>query len=156
MERQGFVDERLAETALFEGLPTRTLRAVSSLTTTIDLAPGIVVTKEGRPGSQFVILLDGSVAVSACDRVVATRGAGDFVGEISLLGGCPQTATVFTTTPTTVAVVSKPDFWSMLGEVPNMVDVLRATMLDRLGEIHDAPVLFGRWPTRTSPTPDRA
>jgi CRP/FNR family transcriptional regulator, cyclic AMP receptor protein len=137
MQRQGFVDERLAEATLFKGLPNRTLCAVSALTTRIELAPGVVIAKEGRAGSQFVILLDGTVAVSACDRVVATRGAGDFLGEISLLGACAQTATVLTTTPATVAVVSKPDFWSMLGEVPSLVDVLRSTMLDRLGEIHD-------------------
>lgn len=138
MERHAIIDERLAETPLFKGLTKRQLRTVSSLMTHIDLEPGAVITKEGRPGGQFVLLLEGSVAVSAQDRVLTTRGAGDFLGEISLLTGCPQTATALATTPTAVAVVSKPDFWSLLGGLPAVGDDLRAVMLDRLGELHAA------------------
>ena len=136
MERHGTIDEQLAETELFRGLSARKLRTISSLMTRVDLVSGTVITKEGRPGSQFLVLLDGVVAIGACDRVIASRGPGDFLGEISLLGARVQTATALTTTPTTVAVFSKPDFWSMLSEVPAAGDVLRAAMTERLAEMH--------------------
>lgn len=139
MDRHGRIDEQLAEAALFKGLNARKLRTVTSLMTRIDVKPGTVLTKEGRPGSQFLVLLDGVVAVSACDRVVATRGAGDFLGEISLLGARVQTATACATTPVAAAVFSKPDFWSLVSEVPAACDTLRAAMTDRLAEVSALP-----------------
>ena len=135
MQRHGTIDQQLADVELFRGLPTKKLRAITSLTTRVDLPPGAVLTREGRPGAQFVILLEGTAAVSTCDRVIAMRGPGDFLGEISLLGARVQTATALTTTPVVAAVVSKPDFWSLLGEAPTVAESLRAAMTDRLSEI---------------------
>ena len=139
MERHGTIDEQLADAELFRGLSTRKLRTISSLMTRVDLASGTVITKEGRPGSQFLVLLDGVVAIGACDRVIATRGPGDFLGEISLLGARVQTATALATTPVTAAVFSKPDFWSLLGEVPAAGEVLRSAMSERLAEVAAMP-----------------
>lgn len=139
MDRYGRIDEQLAAAPLFRGLGARQLRSVTALTTRVEVAPGTVLTKEGRPGSQFTVLLDGDVAVSACDRVVATRGAGDFLGEISLLGARVQIATALATTAVTAAVFAKPDFWSMLGEVPAVADTLRGAMVERLAEISALP-----------------
>jgi CRP-like cAMP-binding protein len=136
MERHGRIDEQLAQVGLFHGLKAQQLSAITSLTTQVELVPGTVLTREGRPGSQFVILLEGAVAVSACNRVIATRGPGDFLGEISLLGACVRTATALATTRVLASVVSKPDFWSMLGEAPSVGDVLRATMAERLADVH--------------------
>ena len=139
MERHGTIDEQLADAELFRGLSTRKLRTISSLMTRVDLASGTVITKEGRPGSQFLVLLEGVVAIGACDRVIATRGPGDFLGEISLLGARVQTATALATTPVTAAVFSKPDFWSLLGEVPAAGEVLRSAMSERLAEVAAVP-----------------
>jgi len=139
MERHGTIDEQLADAELFHGLSPRQLRTISSLMTRVDLTSGTVITKEGRPGSQFLVLLEGVVAIGACDRVIATRGPGDFLGEISLLGARVQTATALATTPVTAAVFSKSDFWSMLGEIPETGDILRTTMYERLAEVAARP-----------------
>jgi CRP/FNR family transcriptional regulator, cyclic AMP receptor protein len=135
MDRHVYIDERLAETELFRGLPAKKLRAVTSLTTRVDRPVGSLITREGRRGAEFVILLDGTVAVSTCDRVIANRGAGDFLGEISLLASCTQTATALVTSPVVAAVVSKPDFWSLVHEVPRVGDILQATMVERLANV---------------------
>jgi CRP-like cAMP-binding protein len=140
MERHGRIDEQLADTDLFRGLRAGKLRQVTSLATRVDLSAGTVITKEGRPGSQFIVLLDGVVAVGACDRVIATRGPGDFLGEISLLGARVQTATTLATTPVVAAVFSKPDFWSLLGEVPEVGAILRSAMSGRLDELAKVPM----------------
>ena len=139
MERHGTIDEQLAGAGLFRGLSVRELRSITSLTTRVELAPGAVITRERRPGSQFLVLLDGIVAVSARDRVIATRGPGDFLGEISLLGARVQTATALATTPVVAAVFSKPDFWSLLGAVPRVDGSLRAAMAERLSEVAALP-----------------
>jgi CRP-like cAMP-binding protein len=139
MERHGRIDEQVAAAELFRGLRPSELRSVTQLTTRVALAPGSVLTKEGQAGSQFMILLEGTVAVSACDRVIAMRGPGDFLGEISLLGARTQTATALATTPVAVAVASRSEFWSLLSIAPAIGDRLRSTMTERLAEMQFAP-----------------
>lgn len=139
MRRHGYIDEQLADVDLFRGLGKPSLRAVTALTTRVDRGVGSVLTEQGRPGTELIVLLNGTVAVHMCDREVATRGPGEFLGEISLLRTGVQTATARVTTPVVAAVVSKPDFWSLLSAVPGMTDVLHATMARRLDEDHGAP-----------------
>jgi CRP-like cAMP-binding protein len=152
MDGHGRVDERVAAVSLFRGIRKKQLREISHLTTPIELAPGSVLTREGHPGAQFMILLEGTVAVSARDRVIAMRGPGDFLGEISLLGRRPQTATALATTPVVVAVASRAEFWSMLEAAPKIGDTLRATMTERLAEMHFEPLEVART-IQPAPTP---
>ena len=83
MNRHGWTDEHLAQVPLFQGLSRRQLRTVSSLATRLDLGSGTVLAKEGRPGSEFFILLHGEVDVRQGDRVLGTCGPGDYVGEMA-------------------------------------------------------------------------
>jgi CRP-like cAMP-binding protein len=98
MDRHVWIDERLAEVPLFEGLSKRQLRRISSLMTRIDRPAGQVLTREGEYGSEFFIVLEGEVEVRQADRVIATREPGDYVGEIALLDKRPRTASVVATT----------------------------------------------------------
>jgi CRP-like cAMP-binding protein len=139
MNRHGRIDEQVAAAELFQGLRTSELRTVTQLTTRIELPPGSMLTREGQIGAQFIVLLEGAVAVSACDRVIAMRGPGDFLGEISLLGGRRQTATALATTPVLVAVASKPEFWGIVAVAPSIADRLRATTAERLAEMEFSP-----------------
>jgi len=134
MKHSGRIDDDVAHVQLFSGLSKRQLRRVSSLGTRIVGEPGMVLTHEGRPGSEFIILLDGTVEVRSGDRVLATRGPGDVLGEIALLGARPRTATTVATTRVVIDVMSRREFWSLLHESPELSDQLHATMTDRLTE----------------------
>jgi CRP-like cAMP-binding protein len=134
MDRHEGIEEQFAQLELFRGLKRGVLRTMSSLITVIELPPGSVLTREGRPGSQFMIVLEGSVAVSACDRVIAMRGPGDFLGEISILATRTQTATALAITPVVLAVAARAEFWSMLA-VPPIAERVRGAMAQRLAEM---------------------
>jgi CRP-like cAMP-binding protein len=138
MNRNGCIDDHLAKVQLFRGLSKRQLRTVSHLGTRIDGEPGMVLTREGRPGSEFIIVLDGKVEVRGGDRVLATRGPGDYLGEIALLGTRPRTATAVAKTHVVIEVMSRREFSSLLLEAPELSDQLRATMTDRLTR-HEPP-----------------
>jgi CRP-like cAMP-binding protein len=133
MDRHGWADERLAQVPLFQGLSKRQLRLVSSLATRIELGPGTVLAKEGHPGSEFFILLHGEVEVREGDRVLGTRGPGEYVGEVALMDSRPRTADLVAKTPVVVEVMSSREFWSLLREVPALSDQIRATMTARQG-----------------------
>ena len=135
MNHSGWIDEDLEHVGLFSGLSKRQLRQVSNLGTMIPGESGMVVTREGEPGSEFMILLDGTVEVRGGDRVLATRGPGDYIGEIALLGARPRTATVVATTPLAIKVLSRGEFWTLLRELPALSNQLHAAMNDRLGEL---------------------
>jgi CRP/FNR family transcriptional regulator, cyclic AMP receptor protein len=135
MDRHVWIDERLAEVPLFEGLSKQQLRRISSLMTRIDRPAGQVLTREGEHGSEFFIVLEGEVEVRQADRVIATRQPGDYVGEIALLDKRPRTASVVATTPVSVEVLSRREFVSLLAEAPELSEQIMATMARRLAEL---------------------
>jgi len=49
--------------------------------------PGELLTRQGEPVGLLLYLADGIVKVEADDRLVAICGPGDYIGELSFLGG---------------------------------------------------------------------
>ena len=94
MDRHGWIDERLANVPLFANLDKKHLRQISSLATPIDVPEGKALTKEGDIGHEFIIVLEGEAEVKVGDDIVATRGPGDYFGEIALINDSPRTATL--------------------------------------------------------------
>jgi CRP/FNR family cyclic AMP-dependent transcriptional regulator len=135
MDRHAAIDEKLAAVPLFEGLSEKQLRRISALMTRLDLPEGKLLTREGQQGYEFVIVLEGEVEVRQGDRVVATRGPGDYVGEIALLDRRPRTATVVATTPVSVEVLSRREFMSLLAEAPELSEQILATVAQRLADL---------------------
>ena len=73
------------------------------------------------------MLLEGQAEVRRGRRKVNTLGAGDFFGEISLLSKRPATATVTTTVPGRVVVITSRDFSRLLRTSPEIqLKVLQA------------------------------
>jgi CRP-like cAMP-binding protein len=140
MHRSTRLADHPAKAQLFGELSKHQQRTISQLGTRCSGRPGTVLTREGHAGAEFIIVLEGTVEVRAGDQVLATRGPGDVLGEISLLGLQPRTATVVATTPVVFDVLSRSEFWTLLNEVPELADQLRATMNERLTVVDvDAP-----------------
>ena len=135
VDRHVWIDEHLAAVPLFEGLSKQQLRRISRLMTRLDWPAGKVLTREGEQGDEFVIVLEGEVEVRQGDRVVATRGPGEYVGEIALLDKRPRTATVVATTPVLVEVLSRREFMSLLAEAPELSEQILATVAQRLADL---------------------
>jgi CRP/FNR family cyclic AMP-dependent transcriptional regulator len=135
MDRHGWIDERLAEVPLFSGLDKKHLRQISSLATPIDVAEGKALTREGEVGHEFVIVLEGEAEVKIGEDVVATRGPGEYFGEIALVANRPRTATVVAKTPMKVEVIGRREFQTMLHDNPTIAAELLGVVGDRLAEL---------------------
>jgi len=135
MERHESIDRQLEAVPLFWGLSKKQLRRISSLMTRVDRPAGQVLTSEGKSGNEFFIVLEGEVEVRQGDRVIATRGPGDYLGEIALLDDRPRTATVVATTPVSVEVLSRREFMSLLAEAPELSEQIMATVAQRLADL---------------------
>jgi CRP/FNR family cyclic AMP-dependent transcriptional regulator len=119
--------ELIRKAPLFAGLAKRQLSEIASIADEIDLREGTVLTREGERGSEFFVLLEGDVDVRRKGRKLATRHAGDFLGEIALVSQIPRTATVTAITPLRVLVIRGREFQALLERMPEIaVKVLQA------------------------------
>ena len=112
------VDEVLRTVPLFSRCTDKELAELSGLVTTLTMPAGKVVVRQGQPGNEFIVIVDGSAIVSIDGQTVATLGPGDFFGEIALLDGGPRTATVTADSDLVAGVMSHQEFASLLMTVP--------------------------------------
>lgn len=93
--------------------------------------PGEVLFKEGMPGSSFYIVLSGLVEVyldKLDQKVVATRGEGEFFGEMSLLLDAPRSASVRAVEETLLFVVERSNLQPILQRHPELADHISAEL----------------------------
>ncbi len=128
-------EELLAQVPLFQDLSKKHLRQVSNLATRIDFAAGKVLAREGEPGREFIVILDGEVEIRRGDEVIATRSAGSFVGEIALLEHRPRTATVVATTAVSADVIGQREFNTLLADEPSIAEAIKAKSAERLRQL---------------------
>ena len=98
----------------------------------IDLHEGKEMTRQGAPGREFFVLLEGSADVTKDDRKVNTLGPGDFFGEIALVSHEPRTATVTATSPVRALVITDRSFRRLLDDAPRVQNKVMEAMAERL------------------------
>ena len=117
----------LGQVPLFERLTRKELGFIAAEGDEVDIAAGKVLTREGRPGDTFYVLLDGEAEVSIGGKRRRVLGTGDFFGEISMIDRGMATATVKTLVPSRMFVMSHAQFRDAIkGSDQLMVKVLLA------------------------------
>jgi CRP/FNR family transcriptional regulator, cyclic AMP receptor protein len=117
---------------LFSNCSKRDLSSVSGIADEIDLSAGKELTREGKPGREFFVLVDGTADVLKKNRKVATLKAGDFFGEIALVSNAPRTATVRASSPVRALVVTDRNFKRLLDEQPEIERKVLTALAERL------------------------
>jgi CRP/FNR family cyclic AMP-dependent transcriptional regulator len=125
--------ELLKKVPLFAGCSKGELRELALVADEIDLKEGRTLVREGQPGREFFVLVDGSVRVSRGGRKLADLGPGDWFGEIALLTNTPRTATVTATSPIRVLVVTDRSFRQLVERIPKIALKVLASVGERLG-----------------------
>ena len=128
--------ELLKRVPLFAGCSKAELREVALSTDEIDLRDGHILTREGRPGREFFILVEGTANVSQDGKAIAELKEGDWFGEIALLTHRPRTATVTATSPVRVLVLTDRAFRRVVETMPRIALKVLASVGQRLD--HDA------------------
>jgi len=124
--------ELLKKVPLFAGCSKAELRELALVADELDLKEGRTLVREGRPGREFFILLDGTVRVSRGGRKVNDLGAGDWFGEIALLTDIPRTATVTATSAIRVLVITDRSFRRVVERMPTIAIKVLETLGHRL------------------------
>jgi CRP-like cAMP-binding protein len=128
--------EKLSHVPLFAGCSKKELRVIATLVEEIDLREGKVLTKQGAPGREFFVLLDGTVDVVRDGKRLTTLGEGDFFGELALISNIPRTATVTATSPIQALVIFGRDFRRLLQEDTSIAMKVLGAMAERMPPAH--------------------
>ena len=105
---------------------------VAKIADEIDVPEGKELTQEGDRGREFFVLLEGSAVVRRGGRKVNVLGPGDFFGEIALVSRSPRTATVTTTQPSRLLVITDASFRTLLDHSPRIQLRVLEALADRL------------------------
>jgi CRP-like cAMP-binding protein len=123
----------LRDLELFADCAPAELAAVDSLATRLQLAPGRVLLREGAMDRQFMVLLDGEIGVSRHPGTpVAVLSTGDFVGEMALLTGKENSATVTALTPVEILVCNAGEFRALVDRAPSVREKVLAAAAKRI------------------------
>jgi CRP/FNR family cyclic AMP-dependent transcriptional regulator len=124
--------ELIRKVPLFSHLSRKQLAQVARVADEIDLPEGKEMTREGAPGREFFVILEGSADVRRRGRKVNSLKPGDFFGEIALVTSVPRTATVVATSPVRALVVTDREFRHLLEESPDIKTRVMQAMAARL------------------------
>src|SRR5262245_44341713 len=117
--------DRLAKLPLFGDLDHHDLSHIASWVDEKRFADGDVLIEEGGLPTDVYLIESGTVDVTHEERLIASLGPGDVVGEIALLDPQRRTATVTATSAVRAVALSVEDFASMDAEMPEITKQLR-------------------------------
>ena len=133
MLRKNAKVELIKSAPLFSECSRKDLNEIAGIADEIDLREGKELTKEGRPGREFFVLVEGTADVRKGNRRINQLSAGDFFGEISLITQRPRTATVTATSPLRALVITDRSFRNLLEHQPEIQGKVMSALAARLG-----------------------
>ena len=124
--------DALSRVPLFASLSKRELEFVASRADEVDAPAGKFLTTQGEPGDTFYVLLDGEARVDIDGNLRRNLEPGDFFGEISMLDRGLGTATITTTKPSRLLVMSHAQFRDAIKANDALLIKVLAAMGERL------------------------
>ncbi|HEX6400434.1 MAG TPA: flavin reductase, partial [Actinomycetota bacterium] len=121
----GRYEHLLERTPVFSALPPEVLDAITARGEQRRYEAGTAVVREGEPGDELSVILEGEVRVERSGTVLAIFGPGEFFGELAVFDGRPRSADVIAITDLRVLAVPRdairtaleaepPAAWAML------------------------------------------
>ena len=126
--------DQLAKVRLFSACNKKELGLIGKASDEVAVPAGKVLCEQGKPGFEFYLILDGEATVKRNNKKIATLGAGQYFGELSLLTRYPRNATVEANTEMELLVLGQREFSGLLDEVPGMAHKVLSAMAERLYE----------------------
>lgn len=124
-------ESSLRSIALFESLPAAGRRVIAQHADEIDVAEGTELVRQGEFAYEFFVIEDGAAEVLRDGERIAELGPGDFLGEMGIVGKTVRNATVVTTSPARVIVMTGQAFRSVARTSPEVASRIEAAVEER-------------------------
>ncbi len=126
----------LRKVPLFEDLPEGDLARLCEMIAEVRLQPGEVLFEEGARGDRAYVIKEGELEIlkasAGRDVLLAVRGPGEVIGEMSLLEEAPRSATVRARLESLLLAISQEEFEKLLSTSPSAVRAMLHTVTARL------------------------
>jgi CRP/FNR family transcriptional regulator, cyclic AMP receptor protein len=124
--------EALKDIPLFRNLSEHDRDVLAAHVDEVEVDAGTELTHQDAHGTQVVLIVEGAAIVVRDGSQLADLGPGDVVGEMALIDGERGTATVTTTEPSVLLVMSSQDFNTVLEESPAFARKIMKQLVQRL------------------------
>jgi CRP/FNR family transcriptional regulator, cyclic AMP receptor protein len=124
-------ESSLRSVPLFDSLHSDERRTIAQHADEIDAPEGTELVRQGEFAYEFFVLEDGTAEVVRDGERVAELGPGDFLGEMGIVRHAVRNATVRTTSPARVIVMTEQAFRSMRALNPAVADRIEAAVEER-------------------------
>ena len=128
--------EFLKKVPLFSGLPTEDLERLCQMVEEVSLPAGEQLFAEGDMGEWAYIIEDGQIEilknVGGRQVILAVRGAGEVIGEMSLLESAPRMATIRAKTDCRLIAISQEQLDRLMNTSPSVARSMLHTFVSRL------------------------
>lgn len=134
----------LAGVEFLEALTSEQVERLASEARIVPFPKGGTVVHQGDEGDSLFLVVEGRVEVSVelpgggPMQRLATLGASDYFGEMSLLTGAPRSATIRAVEETRLVVLRKEALRPLLVADPTVLERLSKTLARRQAELEDA------------------
>jgi len=98
----------------------------------VEFPAGAVIITEGQTGSHMYVVMQGEVSISLKNKLLATAGPGEIVGEMALINAEIRSATVTAITDCVLASIDQGSFDALLRHVPDFSLHVMNVLADRL------------------------
>ncbi len=130
----------------FAGLPEQEMRRLGAALRESRFPINTIIIREGDFGDRFYIVIDGQVEVvkalgTTNERLLGVRGAGEYFGEMSLLGPVtPRAASVRARTPVHLLEMERAQFLAIMDQHPALAYKMACALTLRLQESDNATI----------------
>jgi CRP/FNR family transcriptional regulator, cyclic AMP receptor protein len=122
----------LGKVPLFAACSKRELGQIAQLADQVEIREGKELIRENERGRQFFVLVEGGADVRRKGRKINAMKKGDFFGEIALVSDRPTTASVTTTSPVSVLVLTVSAFRRLLRESSSVQGKVLQALAERV------------------------
>jgi CRP-like cAMP-binding protein len=124
-------ESELRSIPLFESLTSEERRAIAPHADEVEVQEGTELVRQGEFAYEFFVIEEGTAEVLRDGERIAELGPGDFLGEMGIVGKVVRNATVVTTSPARVIVMTEQALRSMARTNPAVADRITAAVEER-------------------------
>ena len=131
----------LHDVPLFAALSPDDLTQIANIAREQWYGDGSLICREGEPGREMHVLAQGQVRITRQtpdgEKYLATRYAGDFIGEMSIVLATPRTSSVYADGEVRTLVISAEALQTILHDRPDVALTMMRGIMQRFREIED-------------------